>query len=370
MTIPSSADSPRIVGGRVVAVFAFDVANSIDLEAIPSVLRPGRTRLEARKPAPEYVRFAVAPAEVALGERSFDLGGVPLPAVLTARVFDFGAVSIAWTLRPPDHFSELPQLAERLAHADGEGQSRRVLDELLVEIGPALRGSAANELVEDYYVFQVDGLDPPHDAEALLRDHAATLAAIVTMEAGPLSKQQIDESLRDCISFSPTDLVVADWSAAFVHDPDCADTLLVLDYLNVQLVELLLLDTQLGAALARFSGEIHRGPGLLRAVRGPHRAAIRELSESTLEAQRLVERVENAVKLAPDIYLARVYRRTASRLGLATWERLVQGKLEAMRDLTSVLVERAAAQRAEALEIAIILLIVLEIVLALARMIP
>ena len=85
-----------------------------------------------------------------------------------------------------------------------------------------------------------------------------------------------------------------------------------------------------------------------------------------VEAQRLGERVENAVKLVPDMYLARVHRRTAARLGLETWERLVQSKLEAMRHLTSVLVERAAALRAEALELTIIALIAFEIVLALA----
>jgi len=359
--------SPRIAGGRVLALFAFDVASAIDLEAIPSVLRPGRARLTPRKPAPEYVRYAVAPVELSLGERTLALGSASAQAHVTARLFDFGGVSIVWTLRPPPCLGDLPVLAEALARADGAAQSRRLLDELLTEIRPALQGDGPSELVEDYYVFQVDALEPPSDAESLLRDHGETLAAVLTMEAGRLSQQQVEESLRHPVSFSPHDLVVADWSAAFVHDPDCADTLLVLDFLNVQLVELRLLDAQLDGALARFSGEVYREPGLWSAVRGPHRAAIRELSERMVEAQHLGERVENAVKLVPDVYLARVHRRTAARLGLETWDRLVHSKLEAMRHLTSVLVERAAARRAEALEITIILLIALEIGMALVR---
>lgn len=357
--------TPRIEGGCILALFAFDVANAIDLGAIPSVLRPGRARLEPRKPAPEYVRYAVAPVEVALGERSLAVGDASFPATVTARIFDFGAISLAWKLRPPACLTELPRLAEALARSDAAAQSRRLLDELLREIRPALEGMAASELVEDYYVFQVDALDPPYEAEALLREHAGTLAAVLTMDEGPLARQQIEESLREPVSFSPSDLVVAGWSAAFVHDPDCADTLLVLDFLNVQLVELRLLDVQLDAALSRFSREIYREPGLRSAVRGAHRAAIRELSDLMVEAQHLGERVENAVKLVPDVYLARVHRRTAARLGLEIWERLVQSKLEAMRHLTSVLVERAAALRAEALEMTIIALIALEIVLAL-----
>ena len=285
---------------------------------------------------------------------------------MTARLFDFGAVSLAFELELPGTLDALPALAEGLARADGSAEARKVLDELLAQIRPALDGPLPKDLVEDYYVFQVDGLDPPEEAEGLLRRHAGTLAAVVAMDAGPLARQQIEESLQEALSFSPHDLVVANWSAAFVLDPDCADTLLVLDFLNVQLVELRVLDGQLDAALARYSGEVYREPSLWSAVRGPHREAIRELSERMVEAQRLGERVENAVKLVPDVYLARVHRRTAARLGLPTWQRLIGAKLDAMRHLTSVLVERAAARRAEALEITIIALIALEIALALA----
>jgi uncharacterized Rmd1/YagE family protein len=71
------------------------------------------------------------------------------------------------------------------------------------------------------------------------------------------------------------------------------------------------------------------------------------------------------VKLAPDVYLARVYRAASAQLGLATWERIVRSKLDAVRHLMGVLIERASARRAEALEMAIIALIALEIVLAL-----
>ncbi|CAG0954328.1 hypothetical protein MYXO_00387 [Myxococcaceae bacterium] len=362
----AAAQGPRIVGGRIYALFAFDVAGAIDLERIPGVLRPGRALLSGRKPAPEYVRYAVAPVEIALGAREVSFGGRNLAVATTARLFDFGAVSIAFEIPAPERFDELPSLAEALLRADLAHGARRVLDELLARILPALDTPYENDLVEDYYVFQVDSLDPAEEAEGLLRRHGGTIASVVDMDAGPLSRQQIDESLRDPLSFSPADLVVANWSAAFVLDPDYADTLLVLEFLNVQLVELRLLDGQLDAALARFSGEVYRDPSLWSSVRGPHREAIRELSERMVEAQHLGERVENAVKLVPDVYLARVHRRSAARLGLPTWQRLVDTKLDAMRHLTSVLVERAAARRAEALEITIIVLIALEIVLALA----
>ncbi len=360
-----SAASPRIRSGRILALFAFDVAYAIDLEAVPSVLRPGRARLKARKPAPAYVTYTEAPVEIGLGERSLELGGKEVKADVTARLFDFGGVSLTWTWPLPERLDQLPDLAVALAQSESADRSRQVLNELLSEIRPALQGAGDNDLVEDYYIFQIDALEPELGAETLLHDHGETLATILTMEEERLSRQQIEESLRDWISFTPDDLVVAGWNAAFVHDDECEDTLLVLDFLNVQLVELRLLDRQLDAALTRYSTAVYHEPGVLSAVRGPHRQAIREMSESMVEAQHLSERVENAFKLAPDVYLSRVHRRAAARLGFETWERLVRSKLEAMRHLTSVLVERAAAMRTEVLELTIIALIALEIVLAL-----
>ena len=53
---------PRLRNGRVIALFAFDVAAAIDLDRVPAVLRPGRAVLSGRKPAPEYVRYAVPPS--------------------------------------------------------------------------------------------------------------------------------------------------------------------------------------------------------------------------------------------------------------------------------------------------------------------
>lgn len=358
-------DGPRIVEGRVHVLHAFDVADAIELAAIPSVLRPERARILRRRPAPEYVSYAVPPVELALGERALELDGKTRRLHLSARLFDFGAVSVDAVLELPQEFEALPRFAEALGQAEILSLVRGALDELLAEVRPALDGHGSNDLVEDYFVFRILRLDPVADTETLLRHHRGVLAAVLNLDATPLSPQQVDESLRDPVCYTPEDLFVADWGAALVVDEDGWDTLLVLEYLNVQLVELRFLDVQLDAALARYTREIYREPGVWSAVRGPHRGAIRELSERMTEAQRLSERVENAVKLVPDVYLARVHRRTAARLGLPTWERIVGEKLEAARHLAGVLVERAAATRADTLELTIIALIALEIVLAL-----
>jgi hypothetical protein len=357
--------SPRIREGRLYGFFAFDAADSIDLEAIPNVLLPERARIEPRR-APESVRWSVPPVEIRLGERALPGPGGPLQADVRARLFDFGVVSIGFSVPLSGELSELPKLAEFLSGAEPLRAARSALGELLGGIGPALAGPGAEDLVEDYWVFQVAALDAPVSAETLLAEQRPLLAAILSQHTGPLSRQQVDETLREPLSYSPQDLVVAEWAAAFVYDSECADTLSVLEFLNVQLLELRVLDARLDGALARFSREVYRAETVWRAFRGGHRPAIRALSELTVEALALSERVENALKLVPDVYLARVHRRSAARLGLSAWERLVESKLDALRHLSTVLAERAAAKRAEGLEWTIVLLIALEIGLALA----
>lgn len=363
-----SPAAPRVPLGsaRAIALCAFDVAIAIDLERIPAMLQPGRARIVGRKPAPPYLRYAVAPVEIALGERRLAVGAEGATARVTARVFDFGALSIALEIDLPPDLAAFPAAAAALSRLDVARDAAMVRDELLADIRPALEAAITSEVVEDYVVFVADPGRPDEPVERFVVEHAALLAGALSMDDGPLSLQQIADAVREPISYTPHDLVIAGWSAALVLDADPDDTVLVLDFLNVQLVELRVLDAQLDAALARHSAAIYREPGLWSAIRGPHRLAIRELSDRMIEGQQLRGRVENALELVPDVYLARVHRRTATRLGLATRQSLVDGKLEAMRHLTSVLVERAAAWRAEALEITIIALIALEIGLALA----
>jgi hypothetical protein len=361
--------TPLAVQGRALCTFAYDVADEIDLSAVPAVLRPERAPLVPRRPAPAYVTWAVTPLELGLGERRIALPAGPVTARASARLFDFGAVSICLQIPLPDSLAALPAFAESLGHAALGREAAALRDALVAELRGALRRPGANDLVEDYVVFHLaqltgaDGAEP--DAERLLREHARLLAGALALDAAPLSDRHVEASLREPLCYGPNDLVLVDWSAAVVADERCDDVLAVLELLNVQLVELRFLDTRLDRALARFSAEVTIQESALGVLRGPFRGAIRALSELTVETSRLAERVENALKLVPDVYLARAHRRGAERLGLAAWQRAVEQKLRAMRDLTTILSERAASRRGDLLEITIIALIALEIVLAL-----
>jgi hypothetical protein len=156
-------------------------------------------------------------------------------------------------------------------------------------------------------------------------------------------------------------VVLSDWSAAFIYDRRYDDTVAVLEYLNIQLLELRFQDRRLDAALERFA-TVRRARGL-GAFFNPYRQPVREMAELTMESTLLSERTANAMKLHGDDYLARVARKAGERLHLADWAASIRRKQEAVMRLYETLNDQLANTRAEALELAIVLLIVFEIVL-------
>ena len=72
-------------------------------------------------------------------------------------------------------------------------------------------------------------------------------------------------------------------------------------------------------------------------------------------------------EVTADVYLARVYSAALEIFRGAAWRRGIDRKLEIMRETYAMLNAESQAVRAEALEIAIVLLIVLEVVLSFVR---
>ena len=58
------------------------------------------------------------------------------------------------------------------------------------------------------------------------------------------------EALRLHLSYSPDDLFVPNWAAAVLMDSDCDETLQIIEFANLQLLEFRHIDRRLDASLA------------------------------------------------------------------------------------------------------------------------
>ena len=91
--------------------------------------------------------------------------------------------------------------------------------------------------------------------------------------------------------------------------------------------------------------------------------AARQLHTLFIEVNEVTDKTENALKIAGDVYTARLFTLVAARLGLDDWKGSVREKLKTLDDIYRFAVEQTAMARGELMELTIVLILVLELVL-------
>lgn len=348
--------------------FAFDIGDEINLDLTRQVLQGHLGQLPRRKRTPESIGYRPAPIRVPLEPAEVRLPGDVPPTKLPRAeltVFDFGAISLSVQFHLEVTPGKLLELAGRLAEPAPLNESARLLlDPWIERLRPAVYDFAVSAMSEEYIVFQLG-----ERRTEWLERHSDWIAGLVRLESEPLSDGEVREATKLNLSYTPTDLVVLDWAAGFVADVDCADTLQVIEFANVQLLEFRQIDDQLDDRLEAAYRLIRpeRRKRRLFSLWRTHGDAVRQVRELEIEAASLFERADNALKLIGDHYLARVFELASARFHLRGWQQSIRRKLETVGDVYDLLIQQAGGHRMEALEITVVLLIALEILLALAR---
>jgi hypothetical protein len=223
------------------------------------------------------------------------------------------------------------------------------------------------DLVEDYYLFIIEKLDQTMRAEDLLAQHRGPLARTLRFETADLSRAQQDEALSQAISYYENDLVLLDWNSAIIYDRDYEDTASVLELINVELLEARYIDRELDKKISEYGALARKRIEWPIPLRTPYKQAVQELAELRVESSLVNERVENALKLVGDLYLARLHSAAARRFYMHEWDRIISRKLEIISDFYQLLNDRARTAQSQALELTIVILIVVELVLAFWR---
>jgi hypothetical protein len=357
---------PIIAKGTCFPMFAYEVAQSINLDAAERRLVAGTERqtIKHKRRAPSSFEYRPAPLHVTRGCEPLDVDGRRTMPGVELVLYDFGAVSVSYAIPLRGALDTLPSLAAALwGNEPLLEESRRQVEELLGLVGTAAVRPRIAAFVEDYSIFHIEAFTEPCPAAMLWTSEALTVAQVLRAVPQALSEQEIADATAPRLSFGPNDATIIDTDAALLFDPEGDDVRDVIEFANTQLVEMRYLDHELDDVLERAYDR------LLRRARRPWPLAVGpdlgSLARLELDATILFEQVTNALKLVGDQFLARAYAVASRRFHLAEWDTSISRKLQTIDGLYEKMTDRATSRRMEVLEWIIVILIALEIILTL-----
>ena len=375
---PSIPAESLAVDGDAVVYRLFDVGYEIALDRVlellatqaPERVRPVRGEAQA-------LQIPNPPITVILGAEAVVLGGERLTVEVSARIFDFGVVSLRARVPAPSHCSWLGfvDFGEQLDAAAVipsllDGHLRSLVD----RIRSCIDRPAIAQQTEDYIVYRVARLTDTQGVPvlpAMLLD--ALVSPLLLNDRRTLSVEAMRELLPHRFSYTADDLAILTWDNALIVDPSLVDTdvQFILEFANAQLLELRFYDATLDAELPRMYDRIEAvrpgSRGVAALFNRRYAPLLAGLQRTVADSTELVERVENALKVTDDVYLARIYASALELFRGKTWRAGIDRKLAIIRETYSMLNDEQQSARSEALEVAIVLLIVLEILLAIFR---
>ncbi|MFO0981104.1 MAG: hypothetical protein U1E76_05020 [Planctomycetota bacterium] len=299
------------------------------------------------------------------------LGGTSVTTLTSARLFDFGGLVVSFRAPLPDVRSDRLHLSRLARFQPPVDAAREIAAGLIEQLHSAIARPHLDDLTEAYTVFDLRGAG--EEVSDLERREAPYLAELLRGEGGPLSAQEIRDALKSGVSFSPHDLVIADYDAALLwglEASDVEDVFDILEFANSQLLELRTLDRRLDRRITALYGPPGRAGdrrGFRPRLTGSLGQRLNALAELKLDSALLAERLQNAFKIIGDLYYARIYRAAAQRLHLEQWERSTERKLDVVSDIYDTTAKQIESRRLEALEWIVMILILVEVVMGFLR---
>ena len=363
-----SGAEARVARGSILAYRVYDAGDTIALDAAEKLL-PGARRLELGGPLVEGLVIAVRPLELELPDCQLEVPAIgrPLPARASARIFDFGAISVLYQIpiEPGTTIDALIPICDALYDAsalDARGAVHR--NEIVDQLGSCIEKPHKWVEAESYTIIFVEELTGD-TIDVLARSESVAKLLLGETSPKPLSRAVREDVLNNAFSYLVDDLVVVDWNSALVVEPTGSRVVAhVLELATCQLLEFRYYDRLLDHELTRVYDQIEKAP---RVLRSPFRMLTRQVLQRFMELTEFTERVDNAIKSVGDFYLARVYLAAIRRFRVPDWRESVETKLRLVGRAYELLKGEVEVSRAQLLELIVIALILVELVTALQR---
>jgi hypothetical protein len=338
----------------------YDIGREIDLDWLEKALAQNyfTARASFVRVKPKSIMLEEPPLTIQMHPMRVERDGRPFEFTVVARVYDIGVISFCFIFENRNAgIAELEEIAFLFAGQEGLTEFYEQYLKTLGEIiRPHIKGFAINpDFYEDYTIYVTDRRDDSIDPVALLIG-----------EKTNISPQMREEIVKNSLSYTTDDLAILSWDSALLCNPESPTDLIdLIEFANVQVLELRYYDRELTREMEKMYDDIEHADRLSAFRRGhQYHAIMVKLMETSAEISEIIEKVDNLIKVTEDVYYARVYATALKVLRSSQWSESVSRKIEVIQENYSMLSDEVRIQHSNFLEWVIIILIALEFVLA------
>lgn len=338
----------------------YDIGREIDLNWLERALAQSyfTARTSFVRVKPKSIMIEEPPLSILMHPVRVERDGRAFEFSVVARVYDIGAISFCLVYENQEaDLSALEEIAFLFAGQEGLSefyvQYLKTLGEI---IRPHIKNFAINpDFFEDYSVYVTDR-----------RDDSIDPVPILIGERINISPQMREEIVKNSLSYTTDDLAVLSWDSALLCNPESPTDLIdLIEFANVQVLELRYYDRELTREMEKMYDDIEHADRLSQFRRGrKYHAIMAKQMESYAEISEVIEKVNNLIKVTEDVYYARVYATVLKVLRSGLWSESVSRKIEVIQENYSMLSDEVRIQHSNFLEWIIIILIALEFGLA------
>ena len=348
---------PFLQKGVCYVTFAFELGLSIKLDQATESVKEQeveRTKLRRNRRAPKYFDYDPPPLRIFQHGQQINLGKFFTKAQTELTIFDFGACSVTYQIEiegPIAHLIELGEVLYDNTFLQADAQLR--VEQMLEQLRHTVVRPVTTDSIEDYIVYHFEQFDGNAPIETLLQEGAQDFASLLRVERDNLGLEEIREALNTRTSYGTEDCVVVDWNGALFFGDNVEDVRAVLEFCNVEFMEMRFLDEQLDDQLEQAYAVL--------TTKKKGDSNLSKVARLQVDSALLYEAVENALKLLGDQYLARVYSLATKKFHLSEWNSSIRRKLDTLDSIYQKLSDQSAQRRSEVLEWIIVVLILLEV---------
>ena len=335
----------------------YDMGEEIDLSALEKSLADSMVIARASfiRVRAASITIAEPPLLIRLPPASVRDGTDVVSCFMSARIFDFGAISICLTLEGGDAPAAwLEPAALRFAGQAGlDDHFSAAIAQVQSIISPFIgERNVDRQFYDDYTIYIADSLDDTVDPVAVLLG-----------EKLDFSPGLRNDTLKHQLSYGVSDRAILSWSGAILAGPEYpADLIELIEFAAVQVFELRFYDRELSSHMEQMFDDIEVADRLFwyRRLRQYH-ALMKVLMRTQIEVSEVIEKVNNLIKITDDVYYARVYAMALQALRSSQWTESVHRRMEVIRENYRMLSDEVDVQHSNFLEWVIIILIAIEV---------